>query len=330
MFCCTETHTTDYELWHRRLGHLNHEDVSATIPGCKRQECNAVCETCVQAKLTRVPVAKVQEGTADKTLHRVVSDVVGPFDTPSLNGHRYAVTFIDEFSRHATVKFMVRKSEVIDKFKEFLAEIGTPKVLRTDNGGEYVSADFRKVCTDNKIRQEFTVPETPEQNGIAERFNRTLVEMARCLLIDSKLPKRYWVRAVATAAHIRNLVSTGRKKSPYELMYNRIPNVRYLKVFGCSAFVLKRKAKLSKLEPKATKAKFIGYSDECKGYILQEFDSRKVVVARHVSFMENEILSLDKSEQIEGSCDFPELNVSGGTVESAPNAGDADEERTEQ
>lgn len=104
--------------------------------------------------------------------------------------------------------------------KGYVAESGTPRRLRTDNGAEYTSKQFKDYRRDSKIKQEFIVPETPQQNGVAERFNRTLVEMGRSLLIQVQLWKRYWIRALSTAAHIRNLTMTANSsqgKSPFEL-----------------------------------------------------------------------------------------------------------------
>ena len=101
---------------------------------------------------------------------------------------------------------MKYKTQALQTFKEYVAQYGRPKILRTDNGTEYKNKTFKKFCRSKEIAREFTVPETPEQNCVAERFNRTVVEAARCLLIDSKLPKSYWVRAVDTACYARNLV----------------------------------------------------------------------------------------------------------------------------
>ena len=125
--------SNEFETWHKRLGHLNKEDVLASVPECKIQGEQSTCETCVLGKQSRVPVPKVSDSRSEKALERVVTDVLGPLDTPSLNGHRWVVTFIDEFSRYSSVKFMNRKGEVIDKFREYLAEVGTPRVLRSDN-----------------------------------------------------------------------------------------------------------------------------------------------------------------------------------------------------
>ena len=307
--CASSQGQLDFTLWHQRLGHLNEADLQSTVPG-KVSKHDEACEVCLHGKITRTTVPVESANKAEKPLERVASDVLGPLDTPSLQGHRYAVTFIDEYSKYAVAKFMTAKSEVPQKFKEFLAEVGVPQVVRSDNGTEYTSQIFRKICVENKIRQEFTVPETPEQNGMAERFNRTMTEMTRCLLIQSKLSKRYWVRAMSTAVTIRNMVSTRGRKSPCELMFGKEPKVRSLRVFGCSCFALKRQAKLSKLEPKSVKGKFIGYSDNSRAYIVQEFDSMKITFAKNVVFIENEIRPLGGMTVETPS--FAEIQLSGG------------------
>ena len=123
------------------------------------------------------------------------------------------MTFIDEYSSHACVKFIRHKREVLQKFKGYIAEGGTPQILRSDNGTEYTNKNFKNYCTNNKIKQENTVPEAPEQNGVAERYNRPVVEIIRSLLFESKLPKCYWLRAVDTSAYVRTLSKTTRRKS---------------------------------------------------------------------------------------------------------------------
>jgi transposase InsO family protein len=140
---------------------------------------------------------------------------------------------------------MSNKSQVLYKFKEYVAEAGTPQILRTDNGAEYTAKQFKDYFRDSKIKQEFTVPETPQQNGVAERFNQTLVEMERCLLIEAKLPKSYWVRALAAAVHIRNLtvsIKGNQNRSPFELFTGKAPRRIHLRVFGCTAYVRKEKS----------------------------------------------------------------------------------------
>ena len=181
----------DINLWHKRLGHPNKTDVKRTV-GCEG-DINDTCETCAMGKQASQPVPKKTENKAKKALELVYSDDLGPFEAASLNGSKYVVTFIDEYTKYAVLKYMKNKSQVLDKFKEYVAQNGTPRTLRADSGAEYRSGRFRQFCRDSKIRQEFTVPDTPQQNGVAERFNRTLVEMGQCLLIQANLPKKYWV-----------------------------------------------------------------------------------------------------------------------------------------
>ena len=224
-----------------------------------------VCKTCALGKQSSKPVPKETKNKAQKALELVYSDILGPFEVPSLNGSRYAISFIDEYSKHSVVKFMSKKSQAFEKFKEYVAEFRAPRRLRTDNGAEYTAKKFKDYCRDSRIKQEFTVPETPQQNGVAERFNRTLVEMGRSLLIQAKLPKRYCVRALSTAVHIINLTVTANSiqgKSPFELFTGKSPRRNHLRVFGCTAYVMKRKINLKKLDPRSVKAKFIEYDDK--------------------------------------------------------------------
>ncbi len=168
-------------LWHQRLGHLNKDDVKRTI-GCEDNLKDEVCETCALRKQSSNLVPKETQNKSQKPLELVYSDILGQFEVPSLSGSTYAITFIDEYSKHSVVKFMSKKSQAFEIFKEYVAESGTPRRLRTEME-QSTSKQFKNYCRDSKIKQEFTVPETPQQNGVAERFNRTLVEIGRSLLI---------------------------------------------------------------------------------------------------------------------------------------------------
>ena len=296
--------TAESELWHKRLGHLNYRDVGLTA-NVKTMDVETPCEVCSLGKISKKPVSKLSDNRAKQTLERVHSDVLGPVNPSSINGFRYAVTFVDDFSRYANVKFLRYKSEVLEMFKEYIAEHGVPQILRSDNGTEYTSKDFRRLCVENKIKQEFTVPETPEQNGLAERFNRTVVEMARCMLIESGLPKSYWVRALDTAAQVRNIVvKENNGKSPFEMFWLRKPKMHNLKVFGCLAYVKNRKTSQSKFDPKAKKHVFIGYDRNSPGFLLQSIESRKTIVARNVIFDESKIPGLGDELQEISDDDF--------------------------
>ena len=259
-FTCHETRQTgkgDINLWHKRLAQLKKTDVKRTV-GCEG-DIIGTCETCAMGKQASQPIRKKVENKVKEALELVFSR---PFEVASLNGSKYAVSFIDEYTKYAVVKYMSNKSQVLDKFKEYVAENGTPRTLRTDNGAEYTSNKLKGFCRDSKVKQEFTVPETPQQNGVAELFNRTIVEMGRCLLIQAKLSKKYWVRALDNATYIRNLIvsaNSNKGKSPFELFTRKTARRNHLRVFGCTAYVKKRKVNLRKLDSRSVKANFIGY-----------------------------------------------------------------------
>ncbi len=154
----------------------------------------------------RLPFRSVGESYhSSRPLQLVHSDVCGPMDE-SIGGKRYFVSFIDDFSRYCAVYFLENKSKVFEKFKEFEAavtnecgqSIGT---LRTDNGGEFVSKEFEAYLKSKGIMHQLTIAYTPQQNGTAERMNRTIMESARAMLSHSGLPNSYWAEAVSTAVH---------------------------------------------------------------------------------------------------------------------------------
>ena len=146
--------------------------------------------------MSRKPFPKSVDSKANDALDLVYSDVCGPM-TETLGGARYFVSFTDDYSRCSRVFFMREKSDVLKKFKEFEAEVTNDKgkrikALRTDNGGEYVSKEFTEYLKMKGIRHQRTTPYSPQQNGESEHLNRTIVEMARAMLAQAKLPRSLW------------------------------------------------------------------------------------------------------------------------------------------
>ena len=206
-----------------------------------------------------------------------------------MHGARYALSFIDKFSRLAVVKYLVKKSDALLKFQEFVAEHGAPKYLRTDNGGEYSSNASKRFCRAFNVKQEFSVPNTPQQNGVEERYNTVITEMTRCLLAQAKLPKMFWVRAMSTAVRAHNLcpISSNEKRlSPTAMHYGQPSKLSYLRVFGCLRYYLDI-GNRRKLDPRGKKSEFIIYDEESKAYLLMNLETRQVVLARSVTFNEN-------------------------------------------
>ena len=185
------------------------------------------------------PFPKNKAWRATERLQLIHSDVCGPMQNDSLNGSKYFITFIDDFSRLCWVYFMKSKAKVAEVFFKFKNWVENQsgkriKVIRSDNGAEYVSNKFAKFCEDAGIEHQFTVTYTPQQNGVSERKNRTLMEMARCLLFEKNLPKKFWAEAVGTAAFLLNRLPTKslKNQTPFEAWSGSKPSLHNLKVFG--------------------------------------------------------------------------------------------------
>ena len=161
--------------------------------------------------------------------------------------------------------------------------------FRSDGGGEYISTRFLDFCAARGIEKQLTVPYTPQQNGVAERMNRTLMEMARSMLNHANCAKTFWAEAVATAAYLRNRcpTSTFQGATPYERWYREKPNVDNLRVFGCNVYVHVPDQKRRKLDAKAIKGVFVGYPSGTKGYKIFVPESRSMICSRDVQFLEN-------------------------------------------
>lgn len=290
---------TDKEnLWHRRLGHLNRGEMDLLrrqlADGIK--DCNIStqkCQTCVEGKSSKLPF-KAQGKRANGLLHLVHSDLCGPMSINSIGGARYMLTFIDDFSRKKFVYFLKKKSETVKVFEKFKARVENQvgckiKAINTDNGGEYINKNFRKLLEKSGVVHRTAVPYTPQQNGIAERANRTIVEMARTMLFDAGFSKEYWAEAVSTAVYILNRCPTKvvPGKTPEEEWSGIKPNLKHLKVFGCEAMVHVPKQKRDKWDPKAKKLLFMGYAEDSKGYRLIDPKTHEVIIARDVVFFES-------------------------------------------
>jgi hypothetical protein len=290
----------EVDLWHQRLGHLNHQYIKKIVDGrlatgikFPRFESLSFCEGCIEGKMHRAPFKPVGEVRSQRKLELVHSDVCGPMSVESMGGQKYFVTFIDDYSRCCTVYFLRHKSEVLEKFKEFEAavtnEAGTSIAkLRTDNGGEYLSTEFTEFLKSKGIRHELTVPHSPEQNGVSERMNRTLMECARSMIAHAGVPNNYWAEAVNTAAYLKNRTPTSSLKecTPFEKWCGIKPKLCHLKVFGCIAYAHIPDVQRQKLDKKSKKFRFVGYSKESKGYRLLDEQTNKVFIRRDVTFNE--------------------------------------------
>ena len=232
---------------------------------------DSLCEGCILGKQHRESFPSGKSIRAKAPLEIVHSDLCGPMQAPSLAGSQYFLTFIDDFTRKTWVYFLKNKSEVFEKFRNFKALVENQsglhiKVLRTDRGGEYISKEFLRFCRENGIHKQFTARYTPQQNGVAERKNRTIMDMARSMLKAKHLPNDYWAEAVNCAAYILNRCPTKAvmNKVPEEAWSGRKQGVTHMKVFGCVAYAHIPDQLRRKLDNKGEKCIFIGYSEESK------------------------------------------------------------------
>ena len=292
------------ELWHRRFGHLGYSSLARmqqhgmvtgmSVPAAAFQAAKpAVCEPCAKGKQPRMPFpASDSDSKAQQPLDLLHMDVAGPFPTQSLGGARYNATVLDDCTGYSICVPIACKSDVPDVVIQVVKQLERRtgrrvKTVRTDNGGEYVNSQLKEFFAAAGITHQTTVPYTPEQNGAAERLNRTLIERTRSMLIDSGLPPSLWAEAISTANYLRNLSpSLNRTETPYQLMWGKVPSVKHLRVFGARAFVHVPKELRSKLDPVSVAGRMVGYSQTSKGYRILLDGSNKVVVGRSIVFDE--------------------------------------------
>lgn len=287
----------DLLAWHNRLGHANIQAVREALElanGTKIKRCRIQCEVCEAGKATRLPFDTSHSKTT-KQLEIIHSDVMGPFDE-STEGYKYVVTFIDDFSRHTTVIGLFQKGEVPQMFRQYLETMEARtnrriQHLMSDNGGEFVNRVLEDYMGSRGITHRRTVPYTPQQNGIAERMNRTLMDMVRCMLIQSGLPDEFWFHALSHATNVRNRIpntSTTKAKSPYELFYDKKADISFLKPFGCAAWVhIPQQRRRGKLGPRSDKMIHLGSSLHSKAYEFVNFKYTRIELSRDATFVEN-------------------------------------------
>ena len=187
-------------------------------------------------------------------------DRCGPLNVDSVGGSKFVLTFTDDYTRYVTVYFIKSKSELLSMFVEYVTMMENETDLRVrairtgDTGGEYTSQYFKKFCADKGIAHQLTNPNTPEQNGVSESLNRTLIESARSMLIHAKMPSKFWAEAVNTAVYLHNRSPTSplKEKTPFESWFRK-------KVSGSVCFVHTPVHLRKKLDPKSRKAAFVGY-----------------------------------------------------------------------
>lgn len=294
-----ENENIDLRKWHQRYGHLNINDLKTMknkdmVLGIqfasKTNEIN--CEVCARCKIHVQPF-KSSSNREENILGLVHSDICGPMSTESLGGAKYFVTFIDDCSRYTEVIMLRNRSDVLQAFKDYKRKVENQtgqriKKLRTDNGREYLSKDFNSFLREEGVQRQLSVEYTPQQNGVAERANRTLTEMARCMMLQANLPDSLWAETVNAAAYLRNRSATKCLNgiTPFEAWSQQKPYVGYFRTIGSKTIALNKGQKGRKFQPKGDEYVLVGYSDESKAYRLWKPGTKTVIKARDVKFFE--------------------------------------------
>jgi transposase InsO family protein len=284
-------------LWHGRFGHLSFDALGRLgkmvtgLPQIKHT--GELCDSCLAGKQRRLPFPKATRYRAADPLELVHGDLCGPITPATHGGRRYFLLLVDDCSRYMWLQLLTSKSDAADVIKGFKAraeaESGKKlRVLRTDRGGEFTAVEFATYCAEEGMGRHLTAPYSPQQNGVVERRNQTIVGMARSMMKAKKMPATFWGEAVTTAVFILNRAPTKALKgqTPFEAWHGRKPNVVFMRTFGCVGYVKTTKPGLGKLEDRSTKAVFLGYEEGSKAYRLYDPARGKVMVSRDVVFDE--------------------------------------------
>lgn len=299
-------------LWHTRLGHVNYRSMMLMskdkmvygMPDIVQQ--SGICSGCLTSKQTRKAFPSKATYSTSKVLQLVHGDLCGPISPATAGGNKFFFLLVDDFSRTMWVYLIKSKNDALGIFKKFRAQVEDGaekkvKVFRSDRGGEFTSKEFVSYCEEAGIERNYTAPYTPQQNGVVERRNRTVVEMARSYLKEMKLPSELWGEAVRHSVYILNRLPTRALSSqtPYEAWTGLKPNIGHIRVFGCVAYMKVPSVHTKKLDDRSMKVVNLGKEPGTKAYRLLDPVSNRVYVSRDVVFDETKCWLWDKQEESE-------------------------------
>ncbi|KAG7599793.1 Retrotransposon Copia-like N-terminal [Arabidopsis suecica] len=283
-------------IWHRRLGHPHHQVMQhlSTISAISyNKTTKSMCEACQLGKTCKLPFSR-SEFQASKPLERIHCDVWGPAPVTSVQGFRFYIVFIDNYSRFCWFYPLKLKSDVFSIFKSFQSLVENQfnqkiKIFQSDGGGEFVNKHMQSHFELCGIQHFISCPHTPQQNGLAERKHRHILELGMSMLYHSHLPQSLWVDALFTANFLSNLLPTSihdKMQSPYEVLNGVSPVYTALRVFGCACYPYLRPYSENKFDPKSLLCVFLGYTEKYKGYRCLHPPTGRVYISRHVLFDE--------------------------------------------
>jgi hypothetical protein len=327
------------DLAHDRLGHRIVADKTKLqelgISILQQRNKDGKCDICEKAKHHHISFPKELDSEGDlKPFELVYVDYAGPVEEPTIGGARYAVIFTDKATRWMITYCVEYKSSFMTTLRKYLRDVkalghkvgelwgqdpdkpyniwdsdGPVKGLRSDRGGEFIGEEVLTFCKNAGIKQSFSGPYAPQQQGMSERRNRTLFEMVRAMLFRSKLGKEFWGEALNTAVYISNRLPGSKWNPPYQAIFGKPPKLCNLRVFGCKAYVQTPKVGTKKLDPRAWIGIHVGYDElNWRCYRVYKPDTKSVRLSVHVTFDEN---SFPSPEAILESDEFVEMPIVG-------------------
>ncbi|KAJ9551954.1 LOW QUALITY PROTEIN: hypothetical protein OSB04_015999 [Centaurea solstitialis] len=278
-FCFVSRASTDTNwLWHKRLSHLNFKTLNQLcidnlvigLPDFRYTKVS-LCSACEKGKQTRASFKSKQISSISSPLQLLHMDLFGPVNVQSIAGKKYTLVIVDEYSRYTWVFFLRAKSDAPEEIILFVR-----KMEKLNNLIKGISQNFSSV-------------RTPQQNGVAERRNRTLIEAARSMLSEANLATQFWAEAVNTACYTQNrsLIVKRFRRTPYELFRNRKPSIEHLHIFGCVCYILNNKDNFGKFDSKSDDGIFLGYTSISKTYRVFNKRRQSIEETIHVKFDES-------------------------------------------
>ncbi|KAK1384246.1 hypothetical protein POM88_021981 [Heracleum sosnowskyi] len=297
--------------WHKKLSHLNLNNINELIRkdlvrGLPKSilSLDGLCDSCQKAKQMKSSFKSKSESSVVEPYHLLHVDLFGPVNVMSMGRKKYALVIVDEYTRYTWVYFLSKKDETAQTLMDHvnLLDKGSQhkvKIIRSDNGTEFRNSIMEAFCKERGVKQEFSAPGTPQQNGVVERKNRTLIEAAITMLDEAKLPTYFWAEAVQTACFTQNATLINKHgKTPYEMVKNKKPNLKYFHIFGCKCFVLKtHPEQLTKFELKADEGIFVGYPLSTKAFRVYNLRTKVIMESIHVSFDDKKITGLEDENE---------------------------------
>ncbi|MCH80704.1 retrovirus-related Pol polyprotein from transposon TNT 1-94, partial [Trifolium medium] len=292
---CNSVGQNSVSVWHARLGHLSDpvlKSIHNKVPDLftSNSSLTESCQVCPLAKFHRLPFIS-NNNHADLPFDLIHCDVWGPFKKPTYDGYHYFLTIVDDSTRYTWTHLMKHKAEAPMLIKLFFKFVKTQfnksiKAISTDNAKELQLIPFLQ---NNGTVHQFSCPYRPQQNSVVERKHQHLLNVARALLFQSKVPLQFWGDCISTATYLINRVpSLGLDNtSPYELLHGKIPDYASLRVFGCICFASTVPALRSKFTPRAIPCVMLGYPPGVKGYKLLVIETQKILITRDVTFQES-------------------------------------------